>query len=58
MKIIFATWLYDRTLGSSLTKVKAENRLLSYHFLCDQEITLEQLKEYVITGELDTRKKK
>ena len=56
MEIHFATWLFDRTLGNALTKKKASHRLLSYFFLVDGETTKKQLKEYVDTGKLDSRK--
>lgn len=58
MEIHFATWLFDRTLGKSLTKKGASNRLLSYYFLVDGGIKKKQLNEYVNTGELDSRKNK
>jgi len=58
MKIYFATWLYDRTLGNSLTRKKANTRLISYYFIKDQEVTDDQLLKYVKTGRLDTRKNK
>ena len=53
-----ATWLTDRTLGRSLTKKRANNRLLSFHFLREQEITFEQLRQYIRTGRVDPRKTK
>lgn len=58
MKIYFATWLFDRTLGKSLTKKKARNRLLSYYFLVEQGISEEDLSKYIRTGRLDARKGK
>jgi hypothetical protein len=58
MKIHFATWLTDRTHGMSLTKKRAVNRLLSYHFLGDQGITDEQFRLYCKIGRLDIRKNK
>ncbi len=58
MKIYMATWLTDRTLGRSPTKKKANNRLLSFHFLREQEITFEQLRQYTRTGRVDPRKTK
>lgn len=58
MKIYMATWLTDRTLGRSLTKKRANNRLLSFHFLREQEITFEQLRQYIRTGRVDPRKTK
>jgi hypothetical protein len=57
MRIYLATWLFDKTLGRSLTKKKASNRLLSYHFLTQQEITNEQLSKYCTSGRLNTSKK-
>lgn len=56
MKIIFATWLTDRSLGRSLSKKKARNRLLSYHFLKEQDITDPLLRTYIQTGRCDPRK--
>jgi hypothetical protein len=58
MKIYFATWLVDKTLGVSLTKNKARDRLLSYHFLKDQGVNSEQFSRYMRTGRLDLRKRK
>ena len=59
MKIYFATWLFDSTLGISLTKKKAPKRLVSYHFLKEQSITSAELTEYCLSGKFDptTRKK-
>jgi hypothetical protein len=56
MKIYLATWLTDRSLGSSLTKKKAPRRLLSYYFLIEQQIDNFLFKEYNITGRCDPRK--
>ena len=59
MKVIFATWLTDRTLGDSLTKYNANDRLLSYYFIKEQlrpDVYKEQTVEYVRTGKLDPRK--
>lgn len=58
MEIHFATWLFDRTLGNALTKKGGKNRLLSYYFLKEANTTNAQLKEYVKTGRLDSRKNK
>ncbi len=58
MRINFATWLFDRSLGVSLTKHGARRRLVSYHFLKEQEITREGLSKYSKRGRLDTRKNK
>ena len=58
MIIYMATWLFDRSLGKSLTKKKSRNRLVSYYFLREQQITTEQLNRYCRTGRLDTRKLK
>jgi hypothetical protein len=58
MEIHFAAWLFDRTLGDSLTNKGARHRLLSYYFLDDGGVTKDQLKEYVKTGRLDSRKTK
>jgi hypothetical protein len=58
MQIFLATWLTDRSLGSSMTKKKASRRLLSYHFLKEQNITQELFQQYVQTGRCDPRQKK
>jgi len=57
MKVVFATWLFDKTLGNSLTKKRANIRLVSYHFLKEQKITTLQLSKYCKTGRLNTNKK-
>lgn len=57
MKIEFATWLYDRSLGRSLTKLGERNRLVSYYFLQDQNIEDWHLEKYVRTGRFDPTKK-
>jgi len=57
MKIYFASWLFDKTLGNSLTKKKANTRLLSYHFIKEGETTKEQLQQYCKTGRLNPSKK-
>ena len=56
MEIHLATWLFDRTLGNALTKKGASKRLLSYYFLDQGDVTKRQLKEYIRTGKLDSRK--
>lgn len=56
MKIYMATWLYDRSLGRTSTKLRSRRRLLSYYFLRDQGITNDQLNTYCMSGRLDTRK--
>ena len=53
-----ATWLTDRSLGSSLTKKRASRRLLSYHFLLEQGISTTLLEQYCRTGRCDPRKTK
>ena len=58
MKIYLATWLFDKTLGDSCTKLEANRRLLSYHFLAQGRFTTKQIKQYCETGRLDPRKKK
>ena len=57
MKIVFATWLFDKTLGNCMTKKGANSRLLSYHFLTEQGISSEQLTTYCRRGRLNTAKK-
>ena len=51
-----ATWLTDRSLGTSLTKKRANRRLLSYYFLLEQKITTPLLTQYCQTGRCDPRK--
>jgi hypothetical protein len=58
MKIYLATWLVDRSVGTTLTKLGAMKRLLSFFFIKDQEIPQEGFTEYCETGEFDPRKKK
>lgn len=58
MKIYLATWLFDKTLGRSCTKLKANKRLLSYYFLIEGKITDEELKKYIKTGRLNPNKKR
>lgn len=58
MKIYMATWLTEWAQGRSLTKKRASNRLISFHFLREQEITFEQLRQYIRTGRCDPRKTK
>ncbi|HSH25607.1 MAG TPA: hypothetical protein VLA13_08740 [Massilibacterium sp.] len=58
MKVYFATWLFDKTLGQSLTKLNGKSRLLSYHFLCEGNFSSQQIKEFCVTGKLDPTKKK
>lgn len=58
MKIFFATWLTDESLGVSLTKNQAMPRLISYHFISQQKITHEQLQEYANTGMVKVTKTK
>lgn len=53
-----ATWLFDKTLGISLTKKRSNSRLLSYHFLKEQEISSVELKQYIETGRLNPVKSK
>jgi len=57
MNIIFATWLYDRSLGKSLTKLQERDRLVSYYFLQDQGILDWHLEKYIFTGRFDPTKK-
>lgn len=57
MKIYLATWLFDKTLGVSLTRKKANNRLMSYHFIKEGKTTNEQLTQYCETGRLNPAKK-
>lgn len=58
MKIYFATWLTDRSLGRSLTKQGGWSRLLSYFFLQQQAISKELLMQYSKRGRCDPRKGK
>jgi len=50
MNIYFATWMEDNQ-GSTLTKVKIKNRLISYFFL--REININNIAEYVNTGKIN-----
>ena len=58
MKVFMATWLFDRTLGRSSTKLRSRSRLLSFYFIKEQELNNEQFQNYITTGRLDPRKKK
>ena len=58
MKIYFATWLFEFNHGVSLTKKRANTRLLSYHFLTQQEISEKELDRYTTTGRLKVTKNK
>ena len=55
MRIYLAVWLFDVTLGRSLTSKGANRRLLSYHFIREQGVLNSQFRRYVRTGRLDTR---
>lgn len=57
MKIFYATWLFDVSLGRSLTKKKANSRLISYHFVKIAKTTNEQLADYCKLGRLNPKKK-
>lgn len=57
MKIYFASWLFDKSLGQSLTKKRANVRLLSYYFIKEGKITNDQLNQYCTTGRLNPSKK-
>jgi hypothetical protein len=56
MKVYFATWLFDKTLGWSMTKKRGNRRLLSYHFLREQGIDSSQLHTYCKRGKLNKKK--
>ena len=58
MKIYFATWLFDKTLGESMTNQNAFRRLLSYHFIREGQTTNNQLSKYCQTGKLNPSKQK
>jgi len=58
MVIHFATWLVEKAQGNALSNRNARTRLLSYHFIMQENVTLPQLTEYVKTGRLDLRKEK
>jgi hypothetical protein len=55
MKIYLSTWLTDRSLGETLTKKNAPNRLVSFYFLVEQKVTTKMLKIYRRTGICDMR---
>lgn len=57
MNIYFATWLGDKSLGKSLSKNKANKRLVSFHFLIEQKVSKLHLKKYVRTGMVDLKNK-
>lgn len=57
MKIFYATWLFDVSLGRSLTKKKANSRLISYHFVKVAKTTDAQLEAYSKLGRLNPKKK-
>ena len=56
MRVYLAAWLFDITLGQSLTAKGAKRRLLSFYFVREQGVLSSQLRRYVRTGRLDTRK--
>jgi len=58
MKVYFATWLVDETLGRSLTKKRANTRLVSYHFIKEQKVTDEELIQYVKIGRVSRKKQR
>jgi hypothetical protein len=58
MKIYPVTWLGEKSQGETLTKTGAKNRLVSFHFLQEQGMTQEHLKEYIETGTVDPKKYK
>lgn len=58
MQIYLSTWITDRSLGQSMTKKRANRRLLSYYFIVEQKITSELLVEYYQRGRCDPRKEK
>ena len=58
MRIYFATWLFEKSHGKSCTKQKANNRLLSYFFLNQGEISKIQLENYVKRGRLNINKRR
>jgi len=58
MHIFMATWLYDKSLGRTLTKKDVRKRLLSFHFLREQGVTKAILKQYCDTGRYTPNKKK
>jgi hypothetical protein len=53
MRIYFATWLFDKTLGESLTKKQAFSRLLSFHFIREQGLQNNHLRKYCRTGKFN-----
>lgn len=56
MKIYLSTWLFDQTLGESLTKHDFSKRLLSYHFIKQAKVSNSQVDEYCTTGKLKVKK--
>ena len=57
MKIHLATWL-EENQGATLTKVGAENRLMSYFFIKDFASKNFDIRKYVGEGKLNNRKKR
>lgn len=58
MKIYLATWLFDKSLGESLTKKRARQRLLSYFFITADRTTKEELVQYIEQGFVNSKRKK
>jgi formylglycine-generating enzyme required for sulfatase activity len=58
MKIYYATWLRDRAVGIVLNNMKRKNRLLSYFFLEQFNVTNKMFQKFIKTGEFDPTKDK
>lgn len=55
MKIYLATWLAEKSQGDALTKMGAWTRLLSFHFIRQQDVSDVGIKTYYKTGQLDLK---
>jgi hypothetical protein len=56
MKIYLATWLSETSQGESLTRKKYKNRLLSFHFLQESEVTKKEFRTYARYGRVNLQK--
>lgn len=58
MKVYFATWLYEPAQKESLDKKGGQNRLLSYFFLDQEKMSLQEYVENPKEERLDEGKKR
>lgn len=47
MKVYLATWLLEKSQGESLTRKRAQKRLISFWYTRDKK---EELRNYIATG--------